>query len=444
MSHIIIDRRKNDKGKSSVNRQRFVERVKSQVKNEVKDIIRKGNIKDIFDDKGKKIKVSGKGLTQPYFRHNRHGGIKDGVAPGNKQFQQGDRVNRPPTNSGSGKGEKASPEGDGEDSFTFELTRDEFLNIFFEDLELPDLVKKDIIKIEEYQMRRAGFTVDGNPSRLNVVRSMKQSKSRRMALRSPKKKRIKELQEELKHLDDRIEFLLFNNEPAAASVEEKRKVEIIEEIKILKKKVKAVPFIDDIDLRYNRWEKVPVPSTQAVMFCIMDVSSSMGEWEKEMAKRFFMLLYLFLIRNYEKVELVFIRHHTVASEVNENDFFYAMDSGGTLVSPALELMSSIIDQRYPLSQWNVFGCQASDGDNWGEDSSKAVKLLTEKILPICQYYAYVEIDKNGGQDSDLWPHYEDLKQNFKNFEMTTITDVSEIYNVFRGLFEKRERNKVTT
>jgi uncharacterized sporulation protein YeaH/YhbH (DUF444 family) len=314
--------------------------------------------------------------------------------------------------------------------------------LFFEDLELPDLVKNSITKIDDYAWKRSGFSVDGNPSRLNVLRSMKQSKGRRIALRLPKKKKIKELEIEL--LEIVSQMLDFDNvdednKPQALLDLETRKREIEEEIAKLRRKMKAVPFIDDTDLRYNRWDKVPLPTTQAVMFAIMDVSGSMGEWEKEMAKRFFMLLFLFLHRNYERVEIVFIRHHSIAKEVDEEEFFYSKESGGTLISPALELKKKIIDERFPPSEWNIFGCQCSDGDNWGEDNHAAVDLLTSKILPITQYYAYIEIDRRGGMDSDIWPAYEQVKAMTNNFEMAVVSDVSEIYPVFAGLFEKRER-----
>lgn len=431
MAHIIIDRRKNDKGKSTDNRRRFVKRVKDQVKDAVKDVIRNGSIKDILSNKGKKIRIPGKGLNQPDFQHDPNGGIKDRVHPGNKQFSTGDRVKRPQNGEGQGGGKKAGNDGEGEDAFTFSLTRDEFLDIFFEDLELPDLVKQEITKLEEFAYRRAGFSVDGPPSRLNIVRSMKQAKGRRFALRNPKKKQIKQLLKEL-------ELLTAITEADLTDEQKKRIEEIEHRITALKRKLKAVPFIDDVDLRFNRWERVPIPTTQAVMFGIMDCSGSMGEWEKEMAKRFFMLLLLFLTYNYERVDIVWIRHHTIATEVEEEDFFHARDTGGTLVSPALELMKKIIDERYNPNQWNIFGCQISDGDNWPEDTPKSIDILSNQLLPISRYFAYVEIDQHGGKDSDLWPEYDELKQTKHNMEMTVITSPTDIYPVFRSLFEKRK------
>jgi len=433
MAHVIIDRRKNGKNKSVVNRQKFIRRVKGQVKEAVKDVIRDGNIEDILSDKGKKITVPVKDLNEPNFRHGK-GGVSDQVHPGNEDFAEGDRFNRPPGGEGEG-GKKGSKDGEGEDDFEFHLNKDEFLDIFFEDLELPDLVKKNIATTEEFEIKRAGFSTDGTPARLNVMRSMRQSKARRFALRSPKKKRLKELERELEILDSSIKTKQNNSENC--TIEKERRKVVKHDIEVLKRKIKAIPFIDNMDIRYNRWEKNPVPITQAVMFCIMDVSGSMGEWEKEMAKRFFMLLYLFLDRTYERTEIVFIRHHTIAKEVNEDEFFNSRETGGTIVSPALELMYDKIQKCYPRNAWNIYGCQASDGDNWQHDCPVAEDVLTTKILTLAQYFAYVEIDQRGSVGSDLWPFYENAKDKFENFDMAKITNVKQIYPVFRGLFEKK-------
>ena len=416
MSHHIIDRRKNAKGKSSGNRQRFLRRVRNQVKQAAKEAIRGGDIKSITSNQGRKVKVPVKDLNQPRITHG-EGGVYERVIPGNREYIKGRRFDRESEDESNG------TNGEGEDNFEFTLTKEEFLDLFFEDLELPDLVKKNITVTDSYTRKRSGFGTQGTPSRLNVIRSMRQAKSRRFALGKPKRKKIKELEAELEQL-------------LADGVTGDRISAIEEQIAKLKKKLRAVPFVDDVDLRYNMWTKEPQPASQAVMFCIMDVSGSMGEWEKEMAKRFFMLLYLFLTKAYDRVELVFIRHHHDAKEVDEKEFFYSQDSGGTLVSPALDLMDEIIKNRYPTDQWNVYGCQASDGDNFPHDTPAACDTLNNTILPKTQYYAYVEIDRQGSLDSDLWDSYDNVRTANKNFDMTVITDVSEIYPVFRRLFEK--------
>lgn len=442
MSHIIVDRRKNTRGKSTDNRRRFVKRVKDQVRDAVKKVIRSGNIKDMLSTNKKKISIPGKGLSKPEFNHNGSGGVRDQILTGNEDFDQGDRIPRPRSGQGEGGGSGASKDGRGEDPFQFSLTQEEFLELFFEDLELPDMVQKQITKIEEFVNRRAGFSVDGSPDKLNIIRSMKSAKGRRFALRNPKKKELKELERQREALLAEFNSMECRSDIEADECNQKIK-ELDAQIAALKRKIKAIPFIDNVDLRYNRWDKVPIPTTQAVMFGIMDVSGSMGEWEKEMAKRFFMLLLLFLTYNYQRVDIVWIRHHTEASEVDENEFFYSRESGGTMVSPALKLMKDIIDARYPVAHWNIFGCQISDGDNWPEDNASAIKILDEQLLPISRYFAYIEILRRGNRDDSvssdsLRGQYELLKPDRQNLEIATISGAEDIYPVFRSLFEKRK------
>ena len=195
----------------------------------------------------------------------------------------------------------------------------------------------------------------------------------------------------------------------------------------------GIPFLDPIDLRFRSRIKVPVPTTKAVMFCVMDVSGSMDEQRKELSKRFFILLYLFLTRHYDKIELVFIRHHTQAQEVSEQDFFHATETGGTVVSSALVLLDEIIQARYPTNEWNLYVAQASDGDNWHHDSSRCREILEDKILPLVRYYAYVQVAQT---EQNLWDEYMAMSEQYKHFAMRKVLDASQIYPVFRELFKK--------
>lgn len=415
----IIDRRLNGKKKSAVNRRRFIERFKKVIKKSVSDAIAKRSITDI--DKGEKVNIPSKDINEPHFHYGKGGEIEQ-IFPGNKEFSQGDRIARPEQNAGQGDGSEASDKGEGEDSFAFEITRDEFLDLYFDDLALPDLVRKELSQINEYKYVRAGFTTAGVPTNINVVRSMKQATGRRMALSGPYRKKLKLAEKELSEL-------LKSKTDDAPEV-----IKLKERIDILKRKIQSIPFIDSIDLRYNNRIKQSKPSTQAVMFCIMDVSGSMDELKKDIAKRFFILLYLFLKRNYEKIELVFIRHHTSAKEVDENEFFYSRETGGTVVSSALETMRDIIQDRYPTSGWNIYAAQASDGDNWNADSPYCSQLLMNEIMPYVQYFAYVEIMPRHHQS--LWEAYTSVKAAHPNFAMENIDTAAEIYPVFRELFKK--------
>lgn len=417
----LIDRRQNAGKKSTVNRQRFLRRYKNQIKRAVSDAVGKRSITEI--DQGEQISIPAKDISEPTF-HKGKGGHVERILPGNDNFITGDRIKRPSGGGGDGGGSgDASNNGEGEDDFVFELSREEFLDLYFEDLELPDLIKKELARISTFKTVRAGVTTSGIPNNINVLRSMKQATGRRIALASPYKRKLKEAEEQLERLQ---------NEPIpdAFTIND-----LTLHIDHLKKKIQTVPFIDTIDLRYNYRIRIPSPSTQAVMFCIMDVSGSMDEAKKDIAKRFFILLYMFLTKNYEKIELVFIRHHTSAKEVNEEEFFYSRETGGTVVSSALELLNTIIEARYPPQAWNIYVAQASDGDNWNADSPYCQELLQDKIMPLLQYFAYIEIMPRHHQS--LWEVYQHIKERYPNFAMENIDTVADIYPVFHELFKRK-------
>jgi hypothetical protein len=422
----IVDRRLNGKNKSAVNRQRFLSRHRAHIKKAVADAVSNRSITDL--DSGESVVIPKRDLSEPVFRHGQ-GGKRDMVLPGNKEFHRGDKISRPPQGSGGGSGDgQASDSGEGMDEFVFQITQEEFLEFLFDDLELPNLLKRQLAGIESFKMVRAGIVSDGNPSKLNVVRSLKQSKSRKIALTGASKRRLKLLEAQLAEMQQ-LDPILRDAAKIAA---------LEEQIAQLKRKIKRIPFIDTIDLRYNHHVRQPKPSSKAVMFCLMDVSGSMNQSMKDMAKRFFILLYLFLKRNYQKIEVVFIRHHTSAKEVDEQDFFYSRETGGTIVSSALKLMDQIISDRYSPAEWNIYGAQASDGDNWNDDSPLCRQLLTENILPKSQYYAYIEI--NPRRHQALWREYESVQLEHPDyFAMQQIADPADIYPVFRELFQKRQQ-----
>lgn len=417
----FIDRRLNGKNKSAVNRQRFIRRHKQQIKESVADAVNRRSITNT--ESSEDVTIPNRDISEPVF-HQGKGGQKERVHPGNDQFITGDKIDRPPSGKGgggSGDGE-ASQDGEGSDEFVFQISKDEYLDILFEDLALPNLKKQQVKKITEWETHRAGYNTAGVPANISVVRSLQQSLARRTAMTASKRRLMHELEQELERIQ--------HSEPAQL-LEEKR---LKQEIDDLRKKIESVPFIDTFDLRYKNYEKRPVPSSQAVMFCLMDVSGSMDQATKDIAKRFYVLLYLFLTRTYKSVEVVFIRHHTQAKEVDEQEFFYSQETGGTIVSSALKLMDEIIKDRYPLAQWNIYAAQASDGDNWADDSPRCRSLMSENLLPVCQYYAYIEITRRSHQT--LWHEYEKLENEFGNFDMKNIQSVDDIFPVFRELFKK--------
>ncbi|MCB1757718.1 MAG: YeaH/YhbH family protein [Gammaproteobacteria bacterium] len=422
----IIDRRQNAKKKSTVNRQRFLRRYRQHIKRAVDDAVNSRSITDL--ERGESISIPSKDISEPAFHHGQ-GGVRKRVYPGNKEFVEGDQFKRPEGGGGgggSGKG-KASDQGEGEDEFTFQIDQEEFLDFMFSDLELPNMVKKQLRDSSEFTYRRGGYTKAGSPEKLNIVRSLRAAHARRIALSGKERRRVRELHREIEAL----------NEAPDKELHTARIAELEEEIRRLKIRIHRMPFLDEFDLKFNNFIKVPNPSTKAVMFCIMDVSGSMTQDIKNIAKRFFLLLYLFLKRNYKRIDVVFVRHHTQAKEVDEEEFFYSRETGGTIVSSALKLTSEIIEQRYNPTDWNIYIAQASDGDNWEGDSSVAKHIVDTKILPLVQYFAYVEISR--GPIQNLWMEYSRLeRENEGLFAMEQITSASDIYRVFRRLFEKKE------
>ncbi|MDP2562206.1 YeaH/YhbH family protein [Psychrobium sp. 1_MG-2023] len=419
MAH-FIDRRLNGKNKSSVNRQRFIRRHQQQIKKSVADAITNRSVTDT--ETGENITIPTKDLSEPFF-HQGQGGVKERVHPGNDQFQTGDHIERPQGGGGAGSGSgEASDSGEGKDEFQFQISRDEYLDLLFEDLALPNLEKKQVSDILEHKVVRAGFSNVGLPNNINIVRSLRKSQARRIALSAGKRRELRVLEERLAQ----IEALSSENSP--------EKQQLCRDIETLRKKIEAVPFIDDFDLQFNNYTKQPCPSSKAVMFCLMDVSGSMDQATKDIAKRFYILLYLFLSRTYKTIDVVYIRHHTQAKEVDEQEFFYSQETGGTIVSSALKLMHEIQQERYPTSQWNVYAAQASDGDNWADDTPLCHKLLQRDILPNSRYYSYIEITNRAHQS--LWDAYQRLAGDNPHFAIKHISQIGDIYPVFRELFQK--------
>ncbi len=422
----VIDRRRDPGGKSLANRQRFIRRARAQVRRAVREASAKRSIKDV--EKGGDISVPADGVREPVLRRGSQGGRREYVLPGNKEYVENDTIPRPDEGGG---GSGAGADGDGEDDFQFALSDEEFLDLFLEDLELPDLTKRQVLGVEEEKPVRAGYTTTGSPASLSVTRTLRNSLSRRLALGRPKPYEVAALEAEVKRLEDD------GDEPAALA-EARAKLERAQ------RKVKLVPFIDPIDVRYRRYDTTPVPVARAVMFCIMDVSGSMDEHMKDLAKRFYSLLYLFLKRRYKRLDVVFIRHTHEAKEVDEDTFFHSRESGGTVVSTALEEMQRIVRERYPANQWNIYGAQASDGDNLPMDNSNTVVMLKQVILPMCQYYAYLEVGHprdEPGDPTSLWRSYELVAASTPHMAMRKVSHRRDIFPVFRELFESRSGAK---
>ena len=421
MLQSIIDRRLAGKNKSIGNRERFLRRYREQIGEAVRRAISGRGIRDV--ERGEEVHIPQRDLSEPEFRHG-PGGKREVVHTGNREYLAGDRIQRPQGGTGQGSGSgQASDSGEGEDDFTFALSREEFMQVFFDDLALPNLVRTQLAQVPEFKTRRAGFTSSGTPNNLHIVRSMRGAYGRRIALGGAVRRECAELEERI------AELRRHGDDPVTRS----QVAELEARLRLLRRRIERLPYIDPIDLKFRSHVRVPVPSARAVMFCLMDVSGSMDEQRKDLAKRFFVLLYLFLTRHYDQIDLVFIRHHTQAQEVTEDEFFHARESGGTVVSSALELMDRIVRERYNPHEWNIYGAQASDGDNWMNDSPRCAELLSTRLLPACRYYAYIQVTE---EEQNLWQAYEALSQAHPNFALRKVSTAAEIYPVFRDLFRK--------
>ncbi len=424
----IVDRRLNPGAKNLTNRQRLLRRARNHLKAAINDHVKERGIRTL--EQGAEILIDGSDLSEPSFRHADRGGKREQVLFGNKKFLKGDEIPRPPSGGGIGAGKGSTADNPIEDQFRFVLNAEEFIGLFLEDLELPKLEKRSDQGVDEYVRRRAGYSITGSPTNLAYARTFRNALARRIALTRQASKQIDKLEQERTELADAQDPELSS---ALASDLDRR-------ISALSRRRANIPFIDPIDVRYRFHERRPLPIARAVMFCLMDVSGSMDERMKDLAKRFFALLYIFLTQQYERVDIVFIQHTDRASEVDEDTFFHSRESGGTVVSSALVRMIEIAKERYP-SSWNIYAAQASDGDNSDSDNVVSAKLLTDEILPLCQHYAYIEIGSENfaaeHHHSALWSAYREVGEEAPNLALKTVRRRGDIFPVFRALFEKR-------
>jgi uncharacterized sporulation protein YeaH/YhbH (DUF444 family) len=414
----IVDRRGDPPGRGAVNRERFIRRFKDDIKRAADQEFDKRSIKDV--GRGGRISIPGRGLAEPRLRHDDETGNRDFVLPGNREFLPGDSVARPRGGDEDGEGGDDPGSGEGRDSFAFALSREEFLALFFDDLELPNLERTRFGEISMERMRRGGYSREGLPSNLLPGMTVRMGIARRIALRGAMRSQIEQLERD------------------AAGADGNARAALLEEIERLRARREALPFLEDVDRRYRSRVPTSAPATRAVMLCLMDVSGSMDERKKDLAKRFFALLYLFLERKYGHVDVVFVRHTETAEEVDEDRFFHDPQTGGTLVHPALELAYRIIQERFAGPDWNVYVAQASDGDCTSDDGRQSAAFIAQELMPLVRYFSYIDIPSTSGwfnKASDLWQSYDVLEG--PAFARRAVRDRSDIWPVFRELFARK-------
>jgi len=336
--------------RSASDRKRHKKKIDKALREGIKDVVAEESI--IGKDGKKKIKIPVRGIREYQFVYGENKDNQKAGAAGDKKIKRGHilrKGGKKPQPSGKGSNE------DGEEYYEVEITLEELAEYLFTDLELPDLERKKLRFMESQKLKRRGHRQKGIRSRLSKKESIKR-KIRR------KKKAV-----------------------AAGTYDPESE--------------DRFPFHED-DLKYKHMKLRPQQNNSAAIFFLMDVSGSMNKDKKYIARSFYFLLYQFLRYKYDNVEVIFISHSTEAKEVTEDDFFKKATSGGTLISTALQLEKDIIDKRYHPASWNIYTFYSGDGENWGSDNKKVLKLFKE-LKEISQMVCYAEIDPYADPESEL-------------------------------------------
>lgn len=441
---IFIDRRKTGRGKSINNRQKLLDRVKESIRNTKPEDIDAGGVKSAGSKGTGKalinpVKIARDALHEPTYHYDPQSGEREVVLIGNDQWERGDEFPVSSEGSGKGNGNGNGPGEDSEDDFIINISRDEFFDVFFEDCELPDLLETQEKDLPEAVWKPAGFQKEGNSSQLSVVRSFKNSLGRRRALTAESRQELEELEEELKQIEETLSGNPLN------AVANARYKEVTSRIDELRARILAVPFFEKVDLRYRKSERVQVKSADAVFIMVMDISGSMDEDKKRIARKFFTLQYGFIKRKYPNTDLVFIAHTDDAEEMTEEDFFTTRKSGGTVVSPAFELAHQIIKTRYDAQQTNIYLSYAGDGDNWDTDNPAVISELEEKgLLAKLRHAVYVQVGRSMEYFSyslgstSLWNVMQSISKTNSKLHPIKIADDSEVFAAFRKIYSKEK------
>src|SRR5215210_5740312 len=367
--------------KGPIDQARHNERVKEAIKDGLADIVSQESI--ITSDGKKIVKIPIRSLELPRFRFDR--GRKNHAGQGQGKSKVGDVVGQEGQGDGQGPG-KGKQAGDqpGIDYYEAEVTVDELAAMVFEDLGLPFLKPKGRALVESEEVRFDEIRKNGVMSNLDKRRTIRQNLARNA-------------------LAGRRGF----------------------------------GGITTNDLRFRTWERHIREESNAVVIAMRDVSGSMGEFEKYITRSFYFWMVRFLRTRYDRVQIVFITHHTEAKEVDEDAFFNLGESGGTKVSSAYQLALDIIHERYPAALWNIYPFHFSDGDNWGEVDNQRCLDLVKQFLSICNLFGYGEIQEGGRRSiSTLMSAFQHISD--PKFAGVTITSKEDVFPALRRFFSTRE------
>lgn len=449
---IFADRRKTGRGKSLNNRQKLLKRIKDSIKNaKPEDIgvdgVRKTGTTHGANTYSNPVKVARTALSEPTFHYDPNIGEHEIVLIGNDHWLKGDEfpIERGQGGSGGG-GSGSGPGEEGEDDFIINISRSEFFDVFFEDCELPDLKETHEKDLPEAVWQRAGFQKVGNPGQLSVIRSFKLSKARRLALTKDARDELEKLEEEELDLLEQMDTEI--RDPIATPAEWIReRLEVIEaRILELRYKVANICIFEDVDLRYRKHDRIQVKASDAVLVMIMDISGSMDEDKKRMARKFFSLQYAFIKRRYPQTDLIFIAHTDEPEEMTEEEFFTTRKSGGTIVSPAWALAHQIIRERYDAAQTNIYVSYAGDGDNWDSDNPLVIEEVEGSgMLAKLRHAVYVQVGQSFaasyGSGPGLWNVMQSIASTNKKLDLTKIADENDVFDAFKNLYGKKAKAK---
>lgn len=371
--------------RSARDRLRHRQKLKDTIRDNIGDIIAEESI--IGRDRDKIIKIPIRSIKEYRFIYGEN---SPGVAQGDGNQKPGDVVDKgQPGDQGVGQGGGSEP---GIDAIETDITLDELIAIMFDDLELPELEKKALRKIiSDDARKRKGHRHSGIRPRLDKKMTAKNRIRRKLAVRGSRG----------------IDF----------DDEENR-----------------FPFHKD-DMRYFHIAPTVKEESNAVIFCIMDTSGSMGTVKKYLARSFYFLLYQFVRQKYQNVEVVFIAHHTEAKEVTEEEFFHKVESGGTYISSGYKKALEIMEDRYHPSLWNIYAFHCSDGDNFYSDNERALQAA-EELCKVCNLFGYGEIKPSGSAyySGSMLEVFGQLKAD--NFQMVVIERKEDLWPSFKSFLTR--------
>jgi len=412
----IFRKHKSIADRSASDRQRHKKKIEKAIKESIKDVIADESI--IGQNGKKKIRVPIKGIKEYRFIFGNNEKNKTVGSGGQHDLARGQKIGkqRAEKGKGQGTGETGSNE-KGDEYYDVEVSLAELAEYLFNDLELPDLEKKQFRFVSQESIKRKGYRFKGIRPRLSKKETMKR-KIRRQ-------KMAEKVGTHDPDSDDRF------------------------------------PFHKD-DLKYHHIKPKIKENSSAVIFFLMDVSGSMSQDRKFLARSFFFLLYQFLNHKYERVEVVFISHSTMAKRVTEDDFFKVGTHGGTIISSCLNLELEVIEKEYHPNSWNIYSFYCVDGENWSSDNEKSLDLF-KKIKEVSQLTGYCEVNEHykgltepTGSDpfqaspwatfsawkneelENLWAKLNPLCDN--KFKKVMIGEAEHIWTAFNTLFNGKNKN----